>query len=266
MMKILFIGDIVGRPGRETVKKVLPDLKKEHQPDLILANGENLTHGRGMSEESIKEMQDAGIDYFTAGNHIYDNKSVIEKLNDKSFPVIRPANYPPGNPGRGYHIFETAKMQKILIINLHGRVFVKENYDCPFRKADEIIQETKADQPTAIIVDMHAEATSEKIAFGHYLDGQASAIVGTHTHVPTADAKILNQGTAFITDVGMTGATDSVIGADKKDIIEGFITQMPFRYDIPDGPTTFNAVLIEISDTNGKATEITPIIKNFDNN
>jgi hypothetical protein len=264
-MKIIFIGDIVGRPGRETVKKILPKLKEEHQPDLILANGENLTHGRGMSEESIKEMQHAGIDFFTSGNHIFDNKTVVEKLNDKSFPVIRPANFPPGNPGRGYHIYETAKMQKILILNLHGRVFIKENYDCPFRKADEIIQETKGDQPTAIIVDMHAEATSEKIALAHYLSDRVSAVVGTHTHVPTADAQILNNRTAYITDIGMVGASDSIIGAKKEEIIEGFLTQMPFKYDIPDGPTTFNAVLIEINDTDGKATEITPIIHNFDN-
>ncbi len=265
-MKIIFIGDIVGRPGRETVKKVLPKLKEEHQPDLVLANGENLTHGRGMSEESIKEMQQAGIDFFTSGNHIFDNRTVVEKLNDKSFPVIRPANFPPGNPGRGYHIYETAKMQKILILNLHGRVFIKENYDCPFRKADEIIQETKGDQPTAIIVDMHAEATSEKIALAHYLSDRVSAVVGTHTHVPTADAQILNNRTAYITDIGMVGASDSIIGAKKEDIIEGFLTQMPFKYDIAEGPTTFNAVLIEINDTDGKAENITPIIQNFDNN
>lgn len=266
MMKIIFIGDIVGRPGRETVKKVLPRLKEEHQPDLILANGENLTHGRGMSEDSINEMQQAGIDFFTSGNHIFDNRTVVEKLNDKSFPVIRPANFPPGNPGRGYHIYETAKMQKILILNLHGRVFIKENYDCPFRKADEIIQETKGDQPTAIIVDMHAEATSEKVALAHYLSDRVSAVVGTHTHIPTADAQILNNRTAYITDIGMVGASDSIIGAKKEDIIEGFLTQMPFKYDIPDGPTTFNAVLIEISDTDGKAENIIPIIQNFDNN
>jgi len=265
-MKILFIGDIVGRSGRETVKKALPKIKEDQMPDLIIANGENLAHGRGLTPETIEEMKQAGIDFFTSGNHIYNNKAAIEKLNDKSFPVIRPANFPPGSPGRGYHIYETAKMQKIAIINLHGRVFITENYDCPFRKADEILEEIKGDQPNAIIIDFHAEATSEKIAFAKYLDGRVGAIVGTHTHVPTADAQIFESKTAYITDVGMVGASDSVIGAKKEDIINSFLTQMPFKYDIADGPSTFNAVLIELNDSNGMATEITPIIQNFDNN
>jgi hypothetical protein len=156
-------------------------------------------------------------------------------------------------------------MQKIVIINLHGRVFINENYDCPFRKADEIIEETKADQPTAIIVDFHAEATSEKAALGHYLDGRVSAVVGTHTHIPTCDSKILEKGTAYITDVGMAGGSDSVIGAKKEDIIKSFLSQMPFKYDIAGGPTTLNAVLIEVNDSNGKATGITQIIQNFNN-
>jgi metallophosphoesterase (TIGR00282 family) len=264
-MKVLFIGDIVGRPGRKTVKKVLPEIKDEHSPDLIIANGENLAHGRGITEDNIKEMQEAGIDYFTSGNHVYDNKAVADKLNDKNFPVIRPINFPPNNPGRGYHIFETAKLQKIAIINLHGRVFINHNYDCPFRKFDEILPEIKAEQPQAIIVDFHAEATSEKVAFGHYVDGRASAVLGTHTHVPTSDGKILKEGTAYISDVGMVGTSDSVIGAKKEDIIEGFLNQMPFRYDIPDGDTEFAAVLIEIDDNTGKATQITQILKNLTN-
>ncbi|MFC1810758.1 TIGR00282 family metallophosphoesterase [Patescibacteria group bacterium] len=264
-MKILFIGDIVGKPGRKTVKEFLPDIKQEHQPDLILANGENVTHGRGISDETVKELQGYGIDYFTSGNHIFANKTVVPKLDDKSFPVIRPANFPPGNPGRGYHIYETAKMQKILIINLMGRVFMNQNYDCPFRTTDAILEETKGDQPAAVIVDIHAEATSEKIALGHYLDGRVSAVIGTHTHIPTADAKILEKGTAYITDVGMVGTEDSAIGADKKPIIQGFLTQMPFKYEIADGPSTFNAVLLEIDDSSGKATNIEQIIKRYDN-
>lgn len=264
-MKVLFIGDIVGRPGRKTVKRVLSELKQEHQPDLVIANGENLAHGRGITEENIKEMQDAGVDYFTSGNHVFDNKNVTDKLNDKNFPIIRPANFPPTNPGRGYHIFETAKMQKIAIVNLHGRVFMRHNYDCPFRKLDEVLMEIKADQPQAIIVDFHAEATSEKVAFGHYADGRVAAVLGTHTHVPTSDGKILKEGTAFISDVGMVGASDSVIGAKKEDIIEGFLNQMPFKYHIPDGDTEFAAVIIEIDESTGKATQIDQILKNLSN-
>lgn len=263
-MKILFIGDIVGKPGRKTVKELLPKLKEEHQPDLILANAENASHGSGITEEAIDELTKAGIDYFTSGNHIYNNKTAIPKLDYKNFPVIRPANYPPGNPGRGYHIFETGKMQKILIVNLMGRVFIKESYDCPFRKIDEIIEETKADQPQAIIVDFHAEATSEKVAFGHYVDGRVSAVVGTHTHIPTSDAKILSEGTAYITDTGMVGVEDSVIGAEKEGIIKSFLTQMPFKREIADGATTFNAVLIEINEATGKAESIRQIIQKLD--
>jgi metallophosphoesterase (TIGR00282 family) len=264
-MKILFIGDIVGRPGRKTVKEILPSLKEEFQPDLILANGENICHGRGISEETIKELTEAGIQFFTSGNHIYANKKVVSKLDDKSFPVIRPANFPPGNPGRGYHIFETGKMEKILIVNLMGRVFMRQHYDCPFRTIDAILEEHKGEQINAIIVDIHGEATSEKIALGHYLDGRVSAVLGTHTHVPTSDATILSQGTAYISDIGMVGVKDSVIGAEKEQIIQGFLKQMPFKYDIPDGPTLFTAVIIEIDDTSKKATHIEQIIRDFDN-
>ena len=263
-MKILFIGDIVGRPGRETVKKLLPELREKYSPDAIIANGENMTHGRGISEETVKEMQSFGITFFTSGNHIFANKTVIPKLDDKKFPVIRPANFPPGNPGRGYQVIETGKLQKILIINLMGRVFMKQNYDCPFRIADKILAEHMGDNLSAIIVDIHAEATSEKVALGHYLDGKVSAVIGTHTHIPTADTTILQEGTAYISDVGMVGVTDSVIGVQKEPVIKGFLTQMPFKYEIADGPTIFGSVLIEIDDLTKKATSIKQIIKHLD--
>lgn len=264
-MKILFIGDIVGRPGRNTVTKLLPQIKDEHKPDLTIANGENLAHGRGITEENVKEMQRAGVDFFTTGNHVYANHRIKDKLNDRKFPVIRPANFPPTNPGRGYQIFETAKMQKVAIINLQGRVFMRHYYDCPFRKFDEILPMIKAEQPQAIFVDFHAEATSEKVALGRYIDGQVSAIVGTHTHIPTSDAKILPEGTAYITDVGMVGASDSIIGADKENIIASFINQVPFKYEMAEGDTELGAVLIEIDDATGKATQIDQILKNLNN-
>lgn len=264
-MKILFIGDIVGRPGRKTITELLPEIREEFTPDAIIANGENMTHGRGISEETVKEMQRAGIMFFTSGNHIFANKSGLQKLSDNKFPVIRPANFPPGNPGRGYEIIETGKFQKILVINLMGRVFMKQNYDCPFRVTDEILKEYENEDLSAIIVDIHAEATSEKVALGHYLDGRVTAVLGTHTHVPTADAKILDNGTAFIADVGMVGVTDSIIGVEKEPIIKGFLTQMPFKYEIADGPCELGAVLIEVDEKTKKTTEIKQIIKHFDN-
>lgn len=263
-MKILFIGDIVGRPGRKAVKELLPSLKEKYQPDLIIANGENVCHGRGISEDTLKELTNMGIQFFTSGNHIYAHKKVVSKLDDKSFPIIRPANFPPGNPGRGYHIFETGKMQRILIVNLMGRVFMRQNYDCPFRAMDAIINEHRGDHLDAIIVDIHGEATSEKVALGHYLNGRVSAVLGTHTHIPTADATILSEGTAYITDVGMVGVKDSIIGAEKEQIIQGFLKQMPFKYDIPEGPSVLSAVYIEIDDTSKKATHIEQIIQDFD--
>jgi len=263
-MKILFIGDIVARPGRRTVKELLPAIREEYSPDVIIANGENMAHGRGISEETVKEMQEAGVTFFTSGNHIFANPVAVPKLDDKKFPVIRPANFPPGNPGRGYHVIETGKLQKILIINLIGRVFMKQNYDCPFRIADQIINEHMCDNLSATIVDFHAEATSEKVALGHYLDGRVSAVVGTHTHIPTADPTILSGGTAYITDVGMVGVTDSVIGVQKEPIIKGFLTQMPFKYEIVDGPSIFAGVLIEIDESTKKATDIKQIIRYFD--
>jgi metallophosphoesterase (TIGR00282 family) len=255
-MKILFFGDIVGKIGRKAINKVLPELKKELRPDLVLANGENLAHGKGVTEKTIKEVVEAGIDFLTSGNHIWAEKKVIPILEEGKLPLIRPANYPPGTPGAGEKIIEVGGM-KVLIINLMGRVFIKEDLDCPFRKIDKILEEYKKEKLTAIIVDLHAEATSEKQAFGWHVDGRVSAVVGTHTHIGTSDGQILPQGTAYITDIGMVGAKKSVIGVDKSIIQKIFLTQMPTLHEIPEeGICTFNAVLVEIDPKTKKATKI----------
>lgn len=262
-MKILFIGDIVGESGRETVKKLLPGVKKEYSPNLIIANGENLAHGNGLTPEYVKEMVNAGINFFTSGNHIWGNKSGAIKLDDPNFPVIRPANYPSKNtPGRGYQIIEDEMMNKILIVNLLGQVFMKANVDSPFKKIDEILNELSHEKFSAILIDFHAETTSEKYALGFYLDGKVSAIIGTHTHVPTTDARIFPNGTAYITDVGMVGPYDSVIGVKKDIVINKFLTQIPAKLDPEnEGLMIFSAVLVELDEKTKKALDIKHILK-----
>lgn len=258
-MKILFIGDIFSSLGRETVKKVLPDLKREIQPDLVIANAENLTHGDGFTSKHIEEMRAAGIDFFTSGNHAWGKIDGVSKLDNKDFPVIRPANFPSEEtPGRGYEVLEVGG-RKILIINLMGRVFMGKHLDCPFRTFDKIWEKVEVDN---VIVDFHAEATSEKMAFAFYVDGRASAVIGTHTHVPTNDFRILEKGTAYITDVGFTGSLDSVIGMKKEVIIKGFMTQLPIKHEPEkEGPAVFNSVLIELDDQSKKAFNITHVQK-----
>jgi len=249
-MRILFFGDIMGGLGRAAVKKIIPQYKKRYKPDLILANGENLAHLKGMTPKTVKDVLDSGIDYLTNGNHFFGRKDVVEVVN-KKMPIIRPANYPEDTLGQGYAIIKKGK-QNILLINLLGRVFLRPTLDCPFRKAEDVLKKTKANlKKNIIIVDFHAEATSEKVAFGHWLDGKVSAVVGTHTHIPTADNKILSKGTAYVTDIGMVGASDSVIGAAKEGIIRSYLTQIPEPLISPqEGRVTINAVLIEIDDKN----------------
>lgn len=252
-MNILFIGDIFGKPGRETVKKLLPDYKKNLDINVVIANAENIHHGKGVSEKHIIEMRQAGVDFFTSGNHIWKEKAIIPRLSDKNFPLIRPANYPPGAPGYGYRIIEDSLKNKILVINLMGRVFMPADLDCPFRVADRILKEHEGIELAAIFVDFHAEATSEKMALGHYLNGRVSAIIGTHTHVPTFDARVLADGTAFQSDVGFTGPIDSVIGAKKEPIIQNFLTQVPTKHEVADGKTVFNAIKIKIDEKTRRA-------------
>jgi hypothetical protein len=263
MLKILFIGDINGKIGRQAVAKILPKLKKELRVDLVIANAENIAHGSGVTEETIKELQAAGVDFMTTGDHAFKTQrdsDVFENL-----PVIRPANFPPCLPGRGYLLIEYKK-KKIALINLIGRVFMHMDYDCPFRKLDEILAELDLhkNKLSAIIVDIHAEATSEKIALGHYADGRVTAVLGTHTHVMTADHHITDKGMAYITDVGMVGASDGCIGVDKENIIKTFLTQIKYKHVIPEkGQVIFNSVLININEKNSQASSIKPLIKNI---
>lgn len=255
ILKVLFFGDIIGRIGREGLKKILPKLKKKYQPDFILANGENLAHGIGLTEKTANEMFEAGVDFFTTGNHFLKKDDIRVMLAAKDTKIIRPANYPPGVVGQGEKLLEIG-LKKVLMVNLVGRVFMGEDFDCPFRKFDEIFEKYKKEE-AVIIVDFHAEATSEKIAFCHYLDSRAQAVLGTHTHVATADERILPGGTACISDVGMVGAADSVIGDQKEEVIKAFLTQLPFRMEIPEeGEVLINAVYLEIDCKARKAKKI----------
>ncbi len=263
-MKILFIGDIFARPGRDVVKKLLPEIKEELKPDLVFANAENLTHGNGFIPEHIEEMKQAGIDYFTTGNHVWGNRNGMMELNNPNFPVIRPANYPqlPEVPGRGYQIIETGMMEKVLLVNLMGRVGIKKDFDCPFLTMDRILRETSHERFAAIIVDFHAEATSEKYALGLYLDGKVSAVFGTHTHVPTADLRILPGGTAFMGDLGMVGALNSVIGVKKDVIINSFLTQLPAKHEPEsEGQMLFSGALVELDEKSQKALNVLHVHK-----
>lgn len=257
-MQILFVGDVVGRPGRTAVKHLLPQIKEKYKIDLTIINGENLSHGKGISESSIQEMEAAGVDFFTSGNHIWSKKNIIEYLDKKGSKLIRPHNYPPGVPGTGAKVFKTKDGHHVLIINLQGTIFMPQTLNSPFHVADQILAEHK-ERFDAIIVDFHAEATSEKIAFKEYLDGRVTAILGTHTHIPTADAEVTAKGTAYITDVGMVGKKDSIIGIDKENIINRFLTQMPAKHEISEGAAVFNAVLIDVDEKTSEAKQITTL-------
>lgn len=246
-MKVLLIGDVIGKPGRKALAAVVPDLRREHGVDLVIANGENASGGIGLTPVSAEELLGCGVDVITSGNHIWKHREIIAYL-EKGLPVLRPLNYPPGVPGRGFLIRDG-----VMIVNLMGRVFMGE-LDCPFHAMDRLL-ETVTPKPAAIVVDFHAEATSEKGALGMYLDGRVSAIVGTHTHVGTVDARILPKGTAFVSDIGMVGPRDSVIGDDAEAVINKFLTQMPRHLSVGKGPVVFNSVLVEIG-AEGKAVSI----------
>jgi metallophosphoesterase (TIGR00282 family) len=249
-LNILFIADIVARPGRWAVSQVLPDLKKSHQIDFTIANVENAAGGFGLTKEIAKKIHSYGVDCLTSGNHIWDRKDIFPYL-EEDLRILRPANYPQEAPGKGAAVFEMISGEKIGILNIQGRVYIKE-INCPFRVAKEEIKKLK-EKTNIIIVDMHAEATSEKIALGWYLDGEVSAIIGTHTHVATADETILPRGTAYITDAGMTGAHDSVIGINKEDALTRFLLQIPRRFTPAKEDVRFSGVLVDIDDEKGKA-------------
>lgn len=260
-MKILFLGDVVGKPGRKAVIKLLPSIKKTYKPDFIFCNAENLSHGNGVSEKTIKEMMDAGVDAFTSGNHIWDNRAEIEKIfAENKLPVLRPANYPEGTAGIGHRIFEVGK-KKLLLVNLMGRVFIRENFDCPFRKLEKISEEYKDADLSAIVVDFHAEATSEKIVFARYFDGKVSAVFGTHTHVPTADAQIFPGGTGYITDAGMCGIKEGSLGIAITPLVKNFLYQIPVIHEIPDkGICVVDGIFAIIKPETKLTTKIKPVL------
>ena len=243
------IGDLVGQPGRQAVRKYLPDLRREHDIDLVVANGENSAAGFGITPKVARELFDAGVDVISSGNHIWDNKDMMPHMNDET-PVLRPLNYPKAAPGRGAVMANGA-----LVVSLQGRTFMPVQIDDPFMAMDNLLADL-AERPRAIVVDFHAEATSEKGALAWYVDGRVSAVVGTHTHVATADARVLPKGTAFVTDLGMCGAIDSIIGSDPGPVLERFLTGVPVRLNVGNGPSRFNSVLIETDDATGLATSI----------
>ena len=251
------IGDVVGRPGRRGVSTVLPGLRDELGLDLVVANGENAAGGFGLTLDTADELLASGVDAITSGNHIWDQREIVPHL-DSDLPVLRPMNYPPGTPGTGHRM-----VGDVLVVNLLGRVFVG-NFDCPFRAMTQLLGELN-DRPRAIIVDLHAEATSEKEAMGWHLDGQVSVVAGTHTHVATADARILPGGTAYVSDLGMVGSTHSVIGVAREDALDRFLTQAPRRLRVEDrGPVRFNSVLFDIDDLSGRATGVVRVDRELD--
>lgn len=249
-MKVLVIGDIMGEPGRRAVARMVPRLVAQRRIDVVIGNGENVAGGFGITPELAEELFDMGLSVITTGNHAWDKKEVLNYFPRES-RLLRPANYPGGVPGNGSAIVETAAGERVAVIQLMGRAYMP-TIDCPFQVAKREIARLKQETP-AVIVDMHAEATSEKMAMGHFLDGEVTAVVGTHTHVQTADEQILPRGTAYITDIGMTGPLHSVIGVKKELAIEKFLTGMPRRFEVASGPSVFCAVLLELDPRLGKA-------------
>jgi metallophosphoesterase (TIGR00282 family) len=248
-MRILLIGDVFGRPGRRAVQLVLPELRGQLALDLVVANGENMAGGRGMTALTLDELRGAGVDVITSGNHVWDQREMLTYLPNAS-DVLRPINYPPGAPGRGYWLGS-----QVLVVNAMGRLFMRD-IDCPFRAVDAVLEEFGS-KARVRIVDFHAEATSEKLAMAWYLDGRVSAVVGTHTHVPTADARVLPGGTAVVTDLGMTGPHDSVIGIDPASAIGGFLTALPQRFQLAtSGLAQFNSALLDVDENSGRARSI----------
>ncbi len=252
-VNVIFVGDIVGKAGRKAVSGILPALKRERNIDFCIANGENAAGGLGITPGVADELFASGIDVLTSGNHIWDKKEIFKKID--GYPgLLRPANYPDGVPGKGSGVFDAGNGIKIAILNIAGLVFMP-NLECPFRVGKREVEKLKKSTPV-IFVDIHAEATAEKIALGWYLDGMATAVIGTHTHVQTADEKILPGGTAYISDVGMTGSFDSVIGVRKDHVLQRFLTQMPIHFDVASGDIHLCGVTVEVDVESGKPQKI----------
>ncbi|HEY8345603.1 MAG TPA: TIGR00282 family metallophosphoesterase [Bacillota bacterium] len=248
-MRVLFLGDIVGKPGRRVVKNRLPGLIQELNLDLVIANAENAAGGFGLTLEVADELFSAGIDVLTMGNHTWKNREIYQVF--QRYPqVLRPANYPAETPGEGYGVFTAKNGYKVGVVNLLGQVYIEPSLECPFRVAEDVLSTIKKQTPY-VLIDFHAEATSEKKAFGYFVDGKASAVLGTHTHITTADERILPRGTAYITDTGMCGPVESVLGIKTELAVNKFLTKLPVRFDIATGPAELNAVYMEWDHTGG---------------
>jgi hypothetical protein len=251
-MRVLMVGDVYGEPGRAAIQTLLPRLREQYAVDLAVVNVENAAGGFGITPPMAKAFLEQGVDVMTTGNHVWDKKEIVPHIVKENL-LLRPANFPEGTPGVG-HVTVKAGPYRVAVVNLMGRVFMSP-IDCPFRKADEIVASLRRETPI-ILVDMHAEATSESVAMGWHLNGRVSAVVGTHRHVQTADERVLPGGTAYITDLGMTGPTDGVIGVDREQIIQRFMTQMPIRFETAKGPAALHGVLITLDPETGRASDI----------
>lgn len=258
-MRFLIFGDIVGKIGRKALTQIIGELRSEYRPDIVIANGENLAHGLGVTEKTLNEVLGLGVTLFTSGNHIWDKPEGVELLRQPDPLIIRPANYPAGAPGVGWKTL-SVDGKTVLVINLLGRVFMRDLVDCPFRAFDAILEnQTAADM---VVVDFHAEATSEKNAFGWYADGRAAIVFGTHTHIPTADQRLLSKGTAFVTDVGMVGAKESIIGVDPASVVPQYTTGMGQKFVWPEsGVAWVHTILVDVDSGTNKATSIKRIDK-----
>jgi len=252
-LNILIIGDIVGKPGRAIVKALLSRLQRENDISFTIANAENAAGGRGLTKEVKDELLGAGIDVLTMGNHVWDNKNIYSFIDDEP-RLIRPANYPGDCPGQGYHVFNAGFNKKVAVVNASGRIFLPP-MDCPFQIVNDILEGLR-DTIDYTIVDFHAEATSEKLAFGYYFDGKVTAVLGTHTHIQTADERIMPEGTAYITDLGMTGPVYSILGMEKEPIIQKFLNGRPTRFEVAAGPAQVQGVILNLDDDNNKVLEI----------
>ena len=253
-LRCLVIGDVIGKPGRQALANALPDLRTELAVDLVIANGENVAAGAGLTPSLAEEILRSGVDVITSGNHIWDKREIYDYL-DTERPVLRPANYPDDAPGRGWLVYHLADGTEVAVINLMGRVFMNQ-LDSPFILADAMLDGAAEPLPPLRIVDFHCEITSEKNAMGWHLDGRVTAVIGTHTHVPTADARVLPGGTAYISDVGMTGPRDSVIGFRLDTVLPRFLRHLPTRFEVADGPVSLNAALVEADRATGRASSI----------
>lgn len=266
-MNILILGDVYGRPGRTILKKELPQIISEYQIDFTIVNGENASGGNGLTSKNAKELLNLPIDVITMGNHVWQQKELLETIDDFS-QIIRPLNYPEPCPGKGYDVFTCVlnhgETKKICVVNLSGQIFMP-SLNCPFNAMLAIMEELKKSSDL-ILIDFHAEATSEKIAFGYFMDGYATAVYGTHTHVQTADERILHEGTAYITDIGMTGPLDGVIGVDKQIIIDNMLTKRPNRFVTATGAVQINGIILEIDEIENKVSKITRLYKTYETN